>query len=59
MWSSIMKKLLVIMMVVALSACSGEKETIVEGGLNEAYVEEKEDYKYKASDLETDKLERW
>ena len=43
MWSSIMKKLLVIMMVVALSACSGEKETIVEGGLNEAYVEEKEE----------------
>lgn len=57
MWSSIMKKLLVLMMIVVLSACSGEKETIVEGGLNEAYIEEKEDYKYKVSDLDTDKLE--
>lgn len=45
------------MMVVALSACSGEKETVVESGLNEEYVEEKEDYEYKASDLETDKVE--
>ena len=57
MWSSIMKKLLVLMMIVVLSACSGEKETVVESGLNEEYVEEKEDYKYKASDLETDKVE--
>ena len=45
------------MMIVVLSACSGEKETVVESGLNEEYVEEKEDYKYKASDLETDKVE--
>ena len=45
------------MMVVVLSACSGEKETVLESGLNEAYVEEKEDYKYKASDLKTDKVE--
>ena len=45
------------MMVVALSACSGEKETVVESGLNEEYVEEKEDYEYKVSDLETDKVE--
>ena len=52
-----MKKLLVLMMIVVLSACSGEKEVVVESGLNEAYVEEKEDYKYKASDLETDKVE--
>ena len=57
MWSSIMKKLLVLMMVVALSACSGEKETVVESGINEEYVEEKENYEYKASDLETDKVE--
>lgn len=57
MWSSIMKKLLVLMMVVALSACSGEKETVVESGINEEYVEEKENYEYKASNLETDKVE--
>lgn len=52
-----MKKLLVLMMIVVLSACSGEKEVVVENGLNEEYVEEKEDYKYKVSDLETDKVE--
>lgn len=52
-----MKKLLVLMMIVVLSACSGEKEVVVKSGLNEEYVEEKEDYKYKASDLKTDKVE--
>ena len=57
MWSSVMKKLLVIMMVLVLSACSGEKDAVVKSGLNEKYSEEKQDYKYKASDLETDKVE--
>lgn len=52
-----MKKLLVLMMVVVLSACSGEKDTVVKSGLNEEYVEDKQDYKYKASDLKTDKVE--
>lgn len=52
-----MKKLLVLMMIVVLSACSGEKETVVKSGLNEEYVEDKQDYKYKASDLKTDKVE--
>lgn len=52
-----MKKLLVLMMIVVLSACSGEKDAVVKSGLNEEYVEDKQDYKYKASDLETDKLE--
>ena len=52
-----MKKLLVLMMIVVLSACSGEKEVVVESGLNEEYVEDKQDYKYKASDLKTDKVE--
>ncbi|MDY3793579.1 MAG: hypothetical protein SO189_01350 [Erysipelotrichaceae bacterium] len=52
-----MKKLLVLMMVVVLSACSGEKDAVVKSGLNEEYVEDKQDYKYKASDLKTDKVE--
>ena len=52
-----MKKLLVLMMIVVLSACSGEKETVVKSGLNEEYVEDKQDYKYKVSDLKTDKVE--
>lgn len=52
-----MKKLLVLMMIVVLSACSGEKEVVVKSGLNEEYVEDKQDYKYKASDLKTDKVE--
>ena len=52
-----MKKLLVLMMVVVLSACSGEKNAVVKSGLNEEYVEDKQDYKYKASDLKTDKVE--
>ena len=52
-----MKKLLVLMMIVVLSACNGEKEVVVESGLNEEYVEDKQDYKYKASDLKTDKVE--
>ncbi len=52
-----MKKLLVLMMIVVLSACSGEKDTVVKSGLNEEYVEDKQDYKYKASDLKTDKVE--
>ena len=52
-----MKKLLVLMMIVVLSACSGEKEAVVKSGLNEEYVEDKQDYKYKASDLKTDKVE--
>lgn len=52
-----MKKLLVLMMIVVLSACSGEKDAVVKSGLNEEYVEDKQDYKYKASDLETDKVE--
>ena len=52
-----MKKLLVLMMIVVLSACSGEKEVVVKNGLNEEYVEDKQDYKYKASDLKTDKVE--
>lgn len=52
-----MKKLLVLMMIVVLSACSGEKEVAVKSGLNEEYVEDKQDYKYKASDLKTDKVE--
>ena len=56
-WSSIMKKLLVLMMIVVLSACSGEKDAVVKSGLNEEYVEDKQDYKYKASDLKTDKVE--
>ncbi|MDY4791895.1 MAG: hypothetical protein SO237_04930, partial [Erysipelotrichaceae bacterium] len=51
-----MKKLLVLMMIVVLSACSGEKDTVVKSGLNEEYVEDKQDYKYKASDLKTDKV---
>lgn len=45
------------MMIVVLSACSGEKEVVVKSGLNEEYVEDKQDYKYKASDLKTDKVE--
>ena len=45
------------MMVLVLSACSGEKDAVVKSGLNEKYSEEKQDYKYKASDLETDKVE--
>ena len=52
-----MKKLLVLMMIVVLSACSGEKDAVVKSGLNEEYVEDKQDYKYKASDLKTDKVE--
>lgn len=52
-----MKKLLVLMMIAVLSACSGEKEVVVRSGLNEEYVEDKQDYKYKASDLKTDKVE--
>ena len=52
-----MKKLLVLMMIAVLSACSGEKEVVVKSGLNEEYVEDKQDYKYKASDLKTDKVE--
>ena len=52
-----MKKLFVLMMIVVLSACSGEKETVVKSGLNEEYVEDKQDYKYKVSDLKTDKVE--
>ena len=39
-----MKKLLVLMMIVVLSACSGEKEVVVKSGLNEEYVEDKQDY---------------
>ena len=34
-----MKKLLVLMMIVVLSACSGEKDAVVKSGLNEEYVE--------------------
>lgn len=45
------------MMIVVLSACSGEKDAVVKSGLNEEYVEDKQDYKYKASDLKTDKVE--
>ena len=52
-----MKKLLVLMMIVVLSACSGENDAVVKSGLNEEYVEDKQDYKYKASDLKTDKVE--
>ena len=52
-----MKKLLVLMMIVVLSACSGEKDAVVKSGLNEEYVEDKQDYKYKVSDLKTDKVE--
>lgn len=52
-----MKKLLVLLMIVVLSACSGEKEVVVKSGLNEEYVEDKQDYKYKASNLKTDKVE--
>lgn len=51
-----MKKLLVLMMIVVLSACSGEKDTVVKSGLNEEYVEDKQDYKYKASDLKLIRL---
>ena len=53
----IKKAILLIMMIVVLSACSGEKDTVVKSGLNEEYVEDKQDYKYKASDLKTDKVE--
>ena len=52
-----MKKLLVLLMIVVLSACSGEKEVVVKSDLNEEYVEDKQDYKYKASNLKTDKVE--
>lgn len=52
-----MKKLLVLMMIIVLSACSGEKDAVVKSGLNEEYVEDKQDYKYKVSDLKTDKVE--